>query len=87
MRTCQVLRAPGTARSMEHVERKDALRFVNIYLVGYFLLVMGALAALWYGGVLRQISPIWVVIGLVIAFGLGIMLSVSAGKPEITRES
>ena len=87
MRTCQVLRAPGTARSTEHVERKDPLRFVNIYLVGYFLLVMGALAALWYGGVLRQISPIWVVIGLVIAFGLGIMLSVSAGKPEITRES
>ncbi len=63
------------------------MRFVNIYLVGYFLLVMGALAALWYGGVLRQIDPMWVVIGLVLAFGLGIMLSVSAGKPEITRES
>jgi hypothetical protein len=28
----------------------------------------------------------WVVIGLVIAAGLGIMLSVSAGKPEISRE-
>jgi len=63
------------------------MRFVNIYLVGYFLLVMGALAALWYGGVLRQIAPMWIGIGLVIAFGLGIMLSVSAGKPEITRES
>ena len=63
------------------------MRFVNIYLVGYFLLVLGAVAALWYGGVLRQISPVWVIIGLVIAFGLGIMLSVSAGKPEITRES
>ncbi|MDQ3487108.1 MAG: hypothetical protein M3468_05155 [Acidobacteriota bacterium] len=60
---------------------------MNIYLVGYFLVVMGALAALWYGGVLRQIDPMWVVIGLVLAFGLGIMLSVSAGKPEITRES
>jgi hypothetical protein len=63
------------------------VRFVNIYLVGYFLLVIGALAALWYGGVLRQISPVWIIIGLVIAFGLGIMLAVSAGKPEITRES
>ena len=63
------------------------MRFVNIYLIGYFLLVIGALAALWYGGVLRQISPVWIIIGLVIAVGLGVMLSVSAGKPEITRES
>jgi hypothetical protein len=62
------------------------MRFVNVYLVGYFLLVIGALAALWYGGVLREISAVWIVIGLVIAFGLGIMLSISAGKPEITRE-
>ena len=62
------------------------MRFVNIYLIGYFLLVCGALGALWYGGVLRQISPVWIIIGLVIAFGLGIMLAVSAGKPEITRE-
>lgn len=62
------------------------MRFVNIYLVGYFLLVIGALAALWYGGVLRQIAPMWILIGLVIAIGLGVMLAVSAGKPEITRE-
>jgi hypothetical protein len=62
------------------------MRFINMYLVGYFILLIGALAALWYGGVLRHVSPIWVVIGLVIAVGLGIMLSVSGGKPEITRE-
>jgi len=62
------------------------MRFVNIYLVGYFLLVIGALAALWYGGALRHMSAGWVIIGLVIAVGLGIMLAISAGKPEITRE-
>jgi len=62
------------------------MRFINAYLIGYFILVMGALAALWYGGALRHIAPAWVVIGLVIALGLGIMLSVSAGKPELTRE-
>jgi hypothetical protein len=62
------------------------MRFINMYLIGYFVLLMGALAALWYGGVLRHVSPVWVVIGLVIAVGLGIMLSVSGGKPEITRE-
>ena len=62
------------------------MRYVNIYLVGYFLLVIGALAALWYGGVLRHVSPVWILIGLVVAVGLGIMLSVSSGKPDITRE-
>jgi hypothetical protein len=63
------------------------MKFINAYLVGYFILVLGALAALWYGGALRHIAPMWVVIALVIATGLGIMLSVSAGKPDITRES
>jgi len=62
------------------------MRFINLYLAGYFILLLWALAALWYGGVLRQVSPVWILIGVVIAVGLGIMLSVSGGKPEITRE-
>lgn len=62
------------------------MRYVHLYLIGYFILVLGALAALWYGGVLQQLSATWIVIGLVIAAGLGIMLAITAGKPEITRE-
>ena len=62
------------------------MRFVNAYLVGYFIVILGALAALWYGGALQHISPVWVLIRLTIAIGLGIMLSVSSGKPDITRE-
>jgi hypothetical protein len=62
------------------------MRYVHLYLIGYFILIVGALAALWYGGVLRHISATWIVIGLVIAAGLGVMLAISAGKPEITRE-
>jgi predicted ABC-type exoprotein transport system permease subunit len=62
------------------------MRFINMYLVGYFILLIGAVAALWYGGVLRHVSPVWIVIGLVIAVGLGIMLSVTGGKPTITEE-
>jgi len=62
------------------------MRYVQLYLVGYFILIVGALAALWYGGVLRHIAATWVIIGLVIAVGLGVMLAISAGKPEITRE-
>jgi hypothetical protein len=66
--------------------KRGAMKFINAYLIGYFILVMGAVAALAYGGALKHVSAMWVVIGLVIAVGLGIMLSVSAGKPEITRE-
>jgi hypothetical protein len=62
------------------------VRYVHLYLIGYAVLVIGALAALWYGGALRHISAMWVVIGVVIAIGLGIMLAISAGKPDITRE-
>jgi hypothetical protein len=62
------------------------MRFVNLYLIGYFILILGALGALWYGGALRYISAGWLIIGLLIAVGLGIMLAISAGKPEITRE-
>ncbi len=62
------------------------MRFVNIYLIGYFVLIAGAFAALWHGGALRHVSATWVIIGLTIAVGLGVMLAVSAGKPTITRD-
>ena len=63
-----------------------AVRFVNLYFVGYIILVMGIALALWRAGILANVSPVWVVIGLVIALGLGIMMSVGSGKPGITRE-
>lgn len=62
------------------------MRFVSVYLLGYFLLIIGALFALWQGGVLQHASPVWVLASLVIATGLGMMLSLSAGKSEITRD-
>jgi len=62
------------------------MRFIHLYLVGYFVLVVGAVLALWQSGALAKVSAIWIAIGLVIAIGLGIMLAVSSGKPEITRE-
>jgi hypothetical protein len=62
------------------------MRFIHLYLIGYVVLLIGAIAALWYGGVLRHLSPVWVVIGLVIAIGLGIMLAVTSGKPTISND-
>lgn len=60
------------------------MRFLKIYLVGYFLLLMGALWALWQSGILNEIPGVWVAIGALIAVGLGIMLAVASSRPAIT---
>ena len=62
------------------------MRFIHLYLVGYFVLVVGALLALWQAGVLARVSGTWLAIGMLIVLGLGIMLAVTAGKPTVTRE-
>jgi len=62
------------------------MRFIHLYLVGYFVLVVGAVLALWQAGVFARVSAIWLAIGALIVFGLGIMLAVTAGKPTVTRE-
>jgi hypothetical protein len=62
------------------------MKFINMYLIGYIILVLGIALALWQSGILARISGIWIVIGAIIAIGLGIMMSVSSGKPDITRE-
>ena len=62
------------------------MKFINMYLIGYIILVIGIALALWQSGILSRISGVWIVIGAIIAIGLGIMMSVSSGKPDITRE-
>jgi hypothetical protein len=62
------------------------MRFIHLYLIGYFVLVLGAFLALWQAGVLARISGVWLVIGMLIALGLGIMLAVTSGKPTVTNE-
>lgn len=62
------------------------MRFIHLFLAGYFVLVVGALLALWKSGVLAHVQAMWIVIGLIIAIGLGVMASVTSGKPTVTRE-
>jgi hypothetical protein len=57
------------------------MRLVTIYLSGYFLLIVLALASLWYGGVLWRLPVSWVIIGLIVAAGFGVTLFLTAGKP------
>jgi hypothetical protein len=62
------------------------MRFIHLYLIGYGFLVLGAILALWHTGVLPSVAPIWIGVGVLVAIGLGIMLSVRSGKPTISEE-
>ena len=63
------------------------MRFIHLYLIGYFVLVIGAGLALWQAGVLHRISAIWVLIAFLIVVGLGILLAITSVRPTtITRE-
>jgi len=63
------------------------MRFIHLYLIGYFVLVVGAGLALWQAGVLQRISGIWILISALIVIGLGIVLAVTSVRPTtITRE-
>lgn len=62
------------------------MRFIHLFLVGYFVLVVGVGLALWQTGVFNRVAPIWIGIGALVAVGIGIMLAVSSGKPAVTTE-
>jgi hypothetical protein len=62
------------------------MRFVNLYLIGYVVFVLGVVLAMWKSGILHEIAPVWIGIGVVIAIGVGIMMSVGSGKPTITTD-
>jgi len=66
------------------------MKWAGLYFFGFALLIGGVLAALWKLGVLQNIETTWIVIGVVIVAGLGIMMSIAnAGTKqniEIDRE-
>ena len=53
------------------------MKWAGMYFVGFVLLVGGGLAALWKLGILQNIETAWIVIGVVILLGVGIMISVA----------
>jgi hypothetical protein len=63
------------------------MRLVHWYLIGYFVVVIGAGLALWQAGVLSRIAPVWIGITAIIVIGLGILLAVTSTRTTtITRE-
>ena len=64
------------------------MKWANLYFLGYVILIAGVVAALWKAGVLEHVGAGWTAIGVVIAVGIGIMVSVanSGSKESIQIE-
>ena len=58
------------------------MRLLTLYLVGYFILLLGGAWVLWQSGILAQVPGVWIAIAALIAIGLGIMLAVVSGPPR-----
>jgi hypothetical protein len=59
------------------------MKWAGMYLVGFFVLIGGVMAALWKLGMLQRIGTTWTLIGVAILIGIGIMVSVSrSGSKE-----
>jgi len=63
------------------------MRFVTLYLVGYFILLLGGAWALWQSGILSEIPGAWIAMAALIAISLGIMLAVVSSRPDITTRN
>jgi len=62
------------------------MKWMQMYLVGYVLVLGGLVAALWKTGVIERVGPGWTAIGIVIAVGLGFMISVANSGNKETVE-
>jgi hypothetical protein len=62
------------------------MKWTGMYFLGFVILLGGLLAALWKLGILATIGTTWTLIGVVIAIGLGIMISVSSSGAKESIE-
>jgi hypothetical protein len=53
------------------------MRFIHLYLIGYFALVIGAGLALWQAGVVGRVPPAWLFLSALLVVGLGALLAVT----------
>jgi hypothetical protein len=53
------------------------MKWAGMYFAGFVILIGGVCAALWKLGVLQHIETTWILIGVAILVGIGIMVSVA----------
>ena len=62
------------------------MKSTGLYLVGYVVLLVGGMLALWKSGLMASIGPVWTAIGFVILIGIGIMMAVTNSGEEKSIE-
>ena len=59
------------------------MRWANFYFLGFVVFLGGVVAAAWKIGLIERVGAAWTAIGVVMALGIGIMVSVaSSGRKE-----
>jgi hypothetical protein len=59
------------------------MKWMQMYMVGYLIVLGGIAAAMWKLGVIERVGAGWTAIAIVIAVGLGFMISIAnSGKKE-----
>jgi hypothetical protein len=59
------------------------MKWMQMYMVGFVIVLGGVIAAMWKLGVIERVGAGWTAIGIVIAIGLGVMVSIAnSGKKE-----
>ena len=53
------------------------MKWAGMYFLGFTILIGGVFAALWKMGLLQHIDTTWILIGIAVLVGIGIMVSVS----------
>jgi hypothetical protein len=65
---------------------EDLMKWMQMYLVGYVIVLAGLVAVAWKLGLIERVGPVWTAIAVVIAIGLGVMGSVSGSGSKETLE-
>lgn len=62
------------------------MKWMSVYLLGYVIFMAGLFVALWQFGVLEEMGPTWTLVAVLVALGLGIMVSVTSSGRKSTVE-
>ena len=62
------------------------MRFIHLYLVGYFLLVIGAGIALWQAGAATRVPGEWLALAALVAAVLGVLLVVTSSRRPVAHD-
>jgi hypothetical protein len=63
------------------------MRLVHIYLIAYFLLLLGAGLSLWQAGALGRLPSTWIITTATVTVGLGLLLLLTSQRAAPATQS